>query len=187
MQRLKLFLPLLIFIVLAVFLLNGLERDPNAMPSALIDRPVPEFLLPVLGSYGEGKGERQVDQTIFQGQAALLNVWATWCISCRAEHPFLNKLSQQGVRIVGLNYKDDNVEANKWLSEKGDPYALSIVDASGRMGLDLGVFGAPETYVIDSSGIIRYKHVGVVDDRVWQKYLLPVWQQVTAVKLKTEK
>ncbi|MCL4128627.1 UNVERIFIED_CONTAM: hypothetical protein GTU68_002882 [Idotea baltica] len=148
------------------------------MPSALIDRPVPEFLLPVLGSGGEGKDERQVDQTIFQGQPALLNVWATWCISCRAEHPFLNKLSQQGVRIVGLNYKDDNAEANKWLAEKGDPYALSIVDASGRMGLDLGVFGAPETYVIDNSGIIRYKHVGVVDDRVWQKHLLPIWEQV---------
>ena len=173
MQRIKLFVPLLIFIVLAVFLLNGLERDPNAMPSALIDRPVPEFLLPVLGD-----SARQVDKTIFQGQPSLLNVWATWCISCRAEHPFLNKLSQQGIRIIGLNYKDDNTEANKWLVEKGDPYALSIVDASGRMGLDLGVFGAPETYVIDSLGIIRYKHVGVVDDRVWQKHLLPVWQQV---------
>lgn len=173
MARIKLFVPLLIFIVLAVFLLNGLERDPNAMPSALIDQPIPEFLLPVLGDEN-----RQVDQQLFQGQPALLNVWATWCISCRVEHPFLNNLAQQGIRIIGLNYKDDVVEANKWLSDKGDPYALSIVDSTGRMGLDLGVFGAPETYVVDSSGTIRYKHVGVVDDRVWRQHLLPVWQQI---------
>jgi cytochrome c biogenesis protein CcmG/thiol:disulfide interchange protein DsbE len=173
MQRLKLFVPLFIFIILAVFLLNGLERDPNAMPSALIDRPVPEFSLPVLGDE-----ESVVTQSVFQGQPALLNVWATWCISCRVEHAYLNYLSEQGIRIIGLNYKDDIAEANKWLSEKGDPFALSIVDASGRMGLDLGVFGAPETYVIDSSGTIRYKHVGVVDDRVWKKHLLPVWTAV---------
>lgn len=176
MQRIKLFIPLFIFIILAVFLLNGLERDPNAMPSALINRPVPEFLLPVL--VAEGGDARQVDQRVFQGQPSLLNVWATWCISCRVEHPYLNQLSQQGIRIIGLNYKDDSVEANKWLAEKGDPFVLSIVDASGRMGLDLGVFGAPETYVIDSSGVIRYKHVGVVDDRVWQKHLRPVWMEV---------
>ncbi|MDX2464946.1 MAG: DsbE family thiol:disulfide interchange protein [Porticoccus sp.] len=173
MPRLKLFIPLLIFIVLAVFLLSGLERDPNAMPSALINQPIPEFQLPVLGHE-----TKRVDQQIFQGKPALLNVWATWCISCRVEHPYLNQLSAQGIRIIGLNYKDDKVEANKWLTEKGDPYALSIVDSAGRMGLDLGVFGAPETYVVDSTGTIRYKHVGVVDDRVWQKYLLPVWQQV---------
>jgi cytochrome c biogenesis protein CcmG, thiol:disulfide interchange protein DsbE len=173
MQRLKLFVPLIIFVVLAAFLFNGLERDPNAMPSALIDRPIPEFSLAVLGDETQ-----QVDQRIFQGQPALLNVWATWCISCRVEHPYLNKLAKEGIRIIGLNYKDDIVEANKWLAEKGDPFALSIIDSSGRVGLDLGVFGAPETYVIDSTGTIRYKHVGVVDDRVWQKHLLPVWQQI---------
>jgi len=171
--RLKLFLPLIVFIVLAIFLLNGLERDPNAMPSALIDRPIPDFSLSVLSDEN-----KQVDQTIFQGKPALLNVWATWCFSCRVEHPYLNKLSEKGIRIIGLNYKDDIVAARQWLEEKGDPYALSIVDDTGRMGLDLGVFGAPETYVVDSTGTIRYKHVGVVDDRVWQKHLLPVWQQI---------
>jgi cytochrome c biogenesis protein CcmG/thiol:disulfide interchange protein DsbE len=171
--RLKLFLPLIVFIVLAIFLLNGLDRDPSTMPSALIDRPIPEFSLSMLGDDGNN-----VDQTIFQGKPALLNVWATWCISCRVEHPYLNKLSREGVRIIGLNYKDDIAAARQWLEEKGDPYALSIVDDTGRMGLDLGVFGAPETYVVDSSGTIRYKHVGVIDDRVWQKYLLPVWQQI---------
>ncbi|MDX2349789.1 MAG: DsbE family thiol:disulfide interchange protein [Porticoccus sp.] len=173
MARLKLFLPLIVFIVLALFLFNGLERDPNAMPSALIDRPIPDFSLAVLSDEN-----KQVDQTIFQGKPALLNVWATWCVSCRVEHPYLNKLSEQGIRIIGLNYKDDIVAARQWLEEKGDPYALIIVDDTGRMGLDLGVFGAPETYVVDSTGTIRYKHVGVVDDRVWKKYLLPVWQQI---------
>lgn len=173
MSRLKLFIPLLVFIVLAIFLLNGLERDPNAMPSALIDRPVPVFSLPVLGDE-----QRVESEALFQGRPALLNVWATWCISCRVEHPYLNKLSKQGVRIVGLNYKDDSAEAIKWLDEKGDPYELSVVDARGRLGLDLGVFGAPETYVVDASGTIRYKHVGVVDDRVWQQKILPIWQQL---------
>ncbi|TNE76060.1 MAG: DsbE family thiol:disulfide interchange protein [Gammaproteobacteria bacterium] len=173
MSRLKLFIPLLVFIVLAIFLLNGLERDPNAMPSALIDRPVPAFSLPVLGDE-----QRVESEALFQGRPALLNVWATWCISCRVEHPYLNKLSKQGVRIVGLNYKDDSAEAMKWLDEKGDPYELSVVDARGRLGLDLGVFGAPETYVVDASGTIRYKHVGVVDDRVWQQKILPIWQQL---------
>lgn len=173
MSRLKLFIPLMVFVVLAVFLLNGLERDPNAMPSALVDRPVPEFSLPVLGNE-----QRQVDQSILQGQPTLLNVWATWCIACRVEHAYLNKLSGQGVRIIGLNYKDDLVEAKKWLMEKGDPYELSVIDAKGRLGLDLGVFGAPETYVVDRTGTIRYKHVGVIDDRVWLQKILPVWQQI---------
>lgn len=173
MSRLKLFIPLMVFVVLAVFLLNGLERDPNAMPSALVDRPVPVFSLPVLGNE-----QRQVDQSILQGQPTLLNVWATWCIACRVEHAYLNKLSGQGVRIIGLNYKDDLVEAKKWLAEKGDPYELSVIDAKGRLGLDLGVFGAPETYVVDRTGTIRYKHVGVIDDRVWLQKILPVWQQI---------
>ena len=173
MARLKLFIPLLVFIVLAVFLLNGLERDPNAMPSALINRPVPAFSLPVLGDEARVESE-----ALFRGRPALINVWATWCISCRVEHPYLNKLAQQGVRIIGLNYKDDSAEAAKWLAEKGDPFELSVVDARGRLGLDLGVFGAPETYVVDASGTIRYKHVGVVDDRVWQQKILPVWQQL---------
>lgn len=173
MARLKLFIPLIIFAVLAVFLLNGLKKDPNAMPSALIDRAVPQFSLPVLGDE-----QRLVEQDLFQGRPALFNVWATWCITCRVEHPYLNKLASQGVRIIGLNYKDDRAEAVKWLAEKGDPFELSVVDANGRLGLDLGVFGTPETYVIDGRGTIRYKHVGAIDDRVWQQKILPVWQQL---------
>jgi cytochrome c biogenesis protein CcmG, thiol:disulfide interchange protein DsbE len=163
----------MVFVVLAIFLLNGLERDPNAMPSALIDRPVPVFSLPVLGDE-----TRSVTEVLFQGEPALLNVWATWCVACRIEHPFLNKLADQGIRIIGLNYKDDNAAARKWLMDKGDPYALSVIDARGRMGLNLGVFGAPETYIVDRTGTIRYKHIGVVDERIWRDKLLPIWQKI---------
>lgn len=175
MQRLKLFLPLLVFAGLALLFWQGLKLDPNAMPSALIDRPVPEFSLPTLED-----GGAVVDARIFNGQVTLLNVWATWCISCRVEHPYLNKLSAEGMRIIGLNYKDDVVAAKKWLKDLHNPYELSIVDADGRMGLDLGVFGAPETYVVDAQGVIRYKHVGVVDERVWQRDIAPVVARLKA-------
>lgn len=171
--RLKLFLPLLIFIIVAVFLVVALGRDPNAMPSALLDRSVPEFSLRVLGDE-----DRYVGQEIFLGEPSLLNVWATWCFSCRIEHSYLLKLSSQGVRIVGLNYKDNGKKAKNWLLEMKDPYALSIIDNIGRFAMNLGVFGAPETYLIDGMGIIRYKHVGVIDDRVWYDHLLPVWENI---------
>lgn len=170
MQRFKLFIPLIIFVILAVFFWKGLSLDPSAMPSALIDDPVPNFELPTV------KNESTlVTQDIFKGQVSLLNVWATWCISCRVEHPYLNKLSGEGVPIYGVNYKDDTLAAQKWLQEFHDPYQLSVVDADGRLGIDLGVFGAPETYLIDKRGVIRYKHVGVVDERVWSKILKPLY------------
>jgi len=170
MQRFKLFIPLIIFVILAVFFWKGLSLDPSAMPSALIDDPVPNFELPTV------KNESTlVTQDVFKGQVSLLNVWATWCISCRVEHPYLNKLSGEGVPIYGVNYKDDTLAAQKWLQEFHDPYQLSVVDADGRLGIDLGVFGAPETYLIDQRGVIRYKHVGVVDERVWSKILKPLY------------
>ncbi len=162
MQKLKLFLPLIIFVVLALLLLRGLDRDPSAMPSALIDRPVPSFRLPDLA-----EGDRVFTEALLSGQPALLNVWATWCPSCRFEHPFLLQLAAQGVRIVGLNYKDETTPAREWLTRLGDPYIAIIEDREGSLGLDLGVYGAPETYLVDANGIIRYKHVGVVNERVW--------------------
>jgi len=170
MQRFKLFIPLIIFVILAVFFWKGLSLDPSAMPSALIDDPVPNFELPIVKA-----PSTLVTQDIFKGQVSLLNVWATWCISCRVEHPYLNKLSGEGVAIYGVNYKDDTPAALKWLQEFHDPYQLSIVDADGRLGIDLGVFGAPETYLIDQRGVIRYKHVGIVDERVWSKILKPLY------------
>ncbi|UTA46521.1 DsbE family thiol:disulfide interchange protein [Simiduia sp. 21SJ11W-1] len=175
MQRLKLFIPLFVFAALALLFWRGLSLDPNAMPSALINRPVPAFYLPTLED-----AEQKVDRTLFNGQVTLFNVWATWCISCRVEHPYLNALAGQGVRIIGLNYKDDTTQARKWLEEFHNPYELSVVDADGRLGLDLGVFGAPETYVVDKRGVIRFKHVGVVNDTVWARDLLPVVQALEA-------
>ncbi|RLA42449.1 MAG: DsbE family thiol:disulfide interchange protein [Gammaproteobacteria bacterium] len=190
MERVKLFLPLLIFIVLAVMLYWGLERDPNAMPSALVDRPVPAFTLPALDvdsldtenldvdNLDADKG--LVDEQLFVGKVTLLNVWATWCPSCRIEHPYLAELTAQGVPIIGLNYKDDDEKARRWLLRYGNPYQLVIADHQGRLGLDLGVFGAPETYLIDSTGVIRFKHVGVLNDRVWQSKIAPLYQSLRA-------
>ncbi|MEE4661675.1 MAG: DsbE family thiol:disulfide interchange protein [Halieaceae bacterium] len=169
MKRLKLFLPLAVFLVLAGFLFRGLSLDPQALPSALIDRPMPAFTLPVLGADGAS-----VDEKALSGEVALVNVWATWCASCRVEHPFLTELARQGLAIYGINYKDEDDKALAWLAELGDPYRLNIVDAEGTLGLDLGVYGAPETYVVDARGVIRYRHVGVVNAQVWQDILSPI-------------
>ncbi|MBU3069967.1 DsbE family thiol:disulfide interchange protein [Aestuariicella sp. G3-2] len=169
MSRLKLFIPLMIFVVLAVFFWRGLSLDPTDMPSALIDRPMPAFSLPTVND-----ATRVVSEGDLKGEVTLLNVWATWCISCRVEHPYLVELAAQGVKIVGVNYKDDVQEAQKWLKNLHNPYVYSIVDADGRLGIDLGVFGAPETYVLDRQGVIRYKHVGVIDDKVWTEEIKPI-------------
>lgn len=178
MGRFKLFIPLLVFVLLASFLYWGLERDPNAMPSALVDRPVPLFTLPRLDD------EQQfVTQQVLKGQVTLLNVWATWCFSCRAEHPFLVDLAGRGVVIIGLNYKDDGAEARSWLAQLGNPYKENIVDRDGSLGVDLGVFGAPETYLVDSSGVIRLKHVGVIDERVWQGEIAPLYESLGGVRV----
>jgi cytochrome c biogenesis protein CcmG/thiol:disulfide interchange protein DsbE len=172
--RLKLFAPLLLFVVLALFLFRGLSLDPKEMPSALIDRPLPEFSLPSLGQ------ERLLSRNNVIGKVALFNVWATWCVSCRVEHPYLHLLAKQGVPIYGINYKDDDNDALRWLEELGNPYVANIADREGTLGLDLGVYGAPETYVVDAAGVIRYRHVGVVDERVWQTVLQPLYDELTA-------
>lgn len=173
MSRLKLFIPLMIFVVLAAFFWRGLSLDPTEMPSALIDKPFPVFSLPTL------EDTRQtLTQNDLKGEVSLVNVWATWCIACRVEHPYLVELASQGVRVIGVNYKDDVVEAQKWLKNLHNPYVYSIIDADGRLGIDLGVFGAPETYVVDGNGVIRHKHVGVVDHKVWTEQLQPIVEQL---------
>lgn len=169
-SRLKLFVPLGLFGLLAVLLFRGLSLDPQALPSALIDKPLPSFRLPSLG------GDQPVGPEVLAGQVSLLNVWATWCISCRVEHPYLQRLADSGVNIVGLNYKDDSAAARDWLADLGDPYATNIVDAEGSLGLDLGVYGAPETFFIDRDGVVRYRHVGVIDDRIWTTRLEPIYR-----------
>lgn len=163
MKNLKLFLPLLIFVLLALFLLKGLERDPTELPSALVGKPVPDFSLPDLEA-----PDRMLDASVFEGEVTLLNVWGTWCVACRDEHPFLMDLADEGVRLVGVNYKDDRAAALRWLVDRGDPYAFTIADPDGILGLNLGVYGAPETYLIDSDGVVRARHVGVVNAQVWQ-------------------
>lgn len=170
--RAKLFIPLVIFIVLAGFFWRGLSLDPNAMPSALIDKPFPVFILSKLGDE-----ETQLNRGDLMGNVSLVNVWATWCAACKFEHPVLNALAEQGVNIVGINYKDNSPAALKWLDELGNPYSFNIVDTAGSLGLDLGVFGAPETYLVDKAGVIRHKHVGIVDMQVWETTLKPLYEQ----------
>lgn len=172
MSRLKLFIPLFLFVVLAGFLMRGLQLDPREMPSALIDRPLPEFQLSRLG------GDSPVQRSDVIGEVSFFNVWATWCISCRVEHPYLHMLADLGVPIYGINYKDDSTAALKWLDTLGDPYKLNIEDLEGSLGLDLGVYGAPETYLVDARGVIRYRHVGVINERVWQGVLQPLYQEL---------
>jgi cytochrome c biogenesis protein CcmG/thiol:disulfide interchange protein DsbE len=170
--RLKLFLPVALFVLLALFLFRGLSLDPKEMPSALIDQALPEFTLQDLH---EGTAITRSDVV---GEVALFNVWATWCISCRVEHPYLQFLADQGVAIYGINYKDEDEAARRWLADLGDPYRANIVDTTGGLGLDLGVYGAPETYFVDAADVIRYRHVGVIDERIWRSRLEPIYQEL---------
>jgi cytochrome c biogenesis protein CcmG/thiol:disulfide interchange protein DsbE len=170
-KRAKLFLPLAVFMVLIFFFWRGLSLDPNAMPSALIDKSFPVFTLKRL------QDDMPVYRDSLLGKVNLVNVWATWCAACKYEHPVLNNLAEQGVSIVGINYKDSNAAAKGWLNKLGNPYAFNIVDTQGLLGVDLGVFGAPETYLVDKQGIIRYKHVGIVDMQVWETILKPLYDE----------
>lgn len=170
MKRWILLLPLVIFLGVAVFLYRGLYLDPAELPSALIDKPFPEF------SLRDVQSDKLITRADLLGKPALVNVWGTWCVACRVEHPVLNKLAQQGVVIYGINYKDVNADALKWLKDFHNPYQLNIRDDEGSLGLNLGVYGAPETFLIDSKGIIRHKFVGVVDETVWREQLAVLYQ-----------
>ena len=162
MRRFILFIPLVIFIAIGIFLWRGLQLDPTELPSALLNKPFPQFQVSSL--YDENE---ILNVSELKGEAALVNVWATWCPSCKQEHAQLNRIKAAGYKVIGINYKDDRLKAKIWLEKYLDPYAINIFDEKGLLGLDLGVYGAPETYVIDAEGVIRYKHVGVVDEKVW--------------------
>ena len=176
-MKLKFALPLLGFIALAGFLFKGLSLNPREIPSALIDKPVPQFALPQLGEAG-----KTLTPANWQGKVWLLNVWASWCVSCKDEHPLFVELAKRGElkAFVGLNYKDTQAGAQKWLKELGDPYSVSIVDADGRVGIDLGVYGVPETFVMDKKGIVRYKHVGPISERAWAEKIKPLLLKLEA-------
>jgi len=170
MKRFLLFLPLLAAIIVGVVLFAGIGKDPTKLDSALIGKPVPAFSLRDLK-----QPETTLDEAVFRGEITLLNVWGTWCPSCRDEHDDLMWLAREKkVSIIGLNYKDNRDDALAWLDRLGDPYSKVIYDPKGTLGFDLGVYGAPETFVIDASGVVRYRHVGVVNGDVWERVLLPV-------------
>ena len=175
MKSVRFLAPLLIFVVVAVFLALGLKLDPREVPSPLIDKSAPEFELPRLLQM-----EGVVGTAEMRGEVWLLNVWASWCSACRVEHPLLNDLAgRQIVRIVGLNYKDAPADARSWLREFGNPYDIIAVDREGDVGIDWGVYGVPETFVIDREGVIRYKHIGPADAKVLSETILPVISQLT--------
>ncbi|WP_070963575.1 DsbE family thiol:disulfide interchange protein [Vibrio sonorensis] len=176
MNKKILYIPLVAFMALvAVFALqlakNSAGDDPTKLESVLIGKEVPKFKLEDLAEPG-----KLYDQAIFEGEPLLLNVWATWCPTCYAEHQYLNELAAQGVKIIGLNYKDDRGKAIGWLNDLGNPYLISLFDGNGMLGLDLGVYGAPETFLIDAKGVIRYRHVGDVNPTNWQEKLQPLYQ-----------
>ena len=163
-------IPLGGFFVLVIFLAIGLTRDPRDLPSPLKDKPAPAFKLPQLAA-----ADKSFSPEDLKGKVWLLNVWASWCVSCRQEHPILVSFAKQSsLPIVGLNYKDQQADANMWLARFGDPYVLSAVDADGRVGIDYGVYGVPETYVIDKAGMIRMKHTGPITAESLQKQILPL-------------
>ena len=171
MKRLIFILPLVLFGALAVAFWVGLQRDPSKLPSQLIDRPAPEFSLPPVRAGGEGLSTADL-----RGEPSLLNVFASWCVPCLLEHPILMRLSAEGAPIHGLNWKDDKGAA--WLAEHGDPYARTGLDDTGRTGIDLGVTGVPETFVVDRHGRVRYKHVGPLTPDDWRDTIAPLMREL---------
>ncbi len=169
-------IPLALFVVLAGFLAVGLKLDPREVPSPLIDKAAPSFALPLLGQPGQVIASDQ-----FKGQVWVLNVFASWCVPCLAEHPLVTELARTGqVRVVGLNYKDKTEDATRWLARHGNPYAAVLVDADGRVGIDFGVYGVPETFVIDKAGVIRFKQIGPITPQALREQILPLLAKLNA-------
>lgn len=166
--KLRIYLPLLCLVGLLFFFGKAISRDPHKLPSALINRAVPRFSQPDL------LGGQRITQAIFKGHVSVLHVWATWCITCQREHPVLMDIARkQSVAFYGLNYKDNPHKSRDWLKMYGNPYQRIISDQTGRLGVDLGISGTPETFIIDQRGIIRYKYTGPVSLSVWQDVLAP--------------
>jgi cytochrome c biogenesis protein CcmG/thiol:disulfide interchange protein DsbE len=170
-----LLLPLVLFIALVGFLLIGLHRDPHEVPSPLINKPAPDFKLSQLREPNKTFSPQEM-----RGKVWILNFWGTWCVACREEHPLLLEYSKTGaVPIYGVDYKDERAAAMQMLDEEGDPYALTASDPDGRVSIDYGVYGAPESYLIDRNGVIRFKQIGPITQDVWQKEILPRAKQLS--------
>ena len=169
-RNIRFILPLIIFIVVAGFLYKGLSLNPREVPSPFINKPAPDFSLQKLANMSE-----QFSNKDMLGKVWLLNVWASWCVACRQEHPLLVQMARRGdVPIYGLNYKDAPTQARQWLKQHGDPYVLSAVDYQGNVGIDYGVYGVPETFVIDKRGIIRHKVIGPISFNILNECVMPL-------------
>lgn len=169
-MKAKFLIPLFLFVILVGFLAIGLNRDPHEIPSPLIGKQAPAFELPQLAD-----PQKIFSPDSMKGQPWILNVWASWCVACREEHPVLVELGKLGVApIVGLDYKDKREDAMAMLARQGNPYVLSAFDANGRVGIDYGVYGVPETYVIDKAGVIRFKHIGPITMELLNKKIIPL-------------
>lgn len=167
---LKFLLPLLVAIVLLVSFYFGLQQDPSRIPSPLLDNPAPEYELPSLK-----EPERLVGSASYAGQEVLVNIWATWCPGCRQEHDFLMELAGEGViPIYGLNWRDNRPDALQWLQVLGDPYVESAFDADGRVGIDWGAYGAPETFLVNKDGIVVHKHIAPLTREIWERDFVPL-------------
>ncbi|QFI54298.1 DsbE family thiol:disulfide interchange protein [Aeromonas simiae] len=164
-------IPFIVFMLGALFLFRGLYSDPRKLESVLVGKEVPVFTLQDIFDL-----TKQHDRSLLIGRPMLLNVWATWCPTCYSEHEYLKALASQGIAIIGMNYKDDRTKAIGWLKELGNPYQATLYDPDGMLGLDLGVYGAPETFFIDSQGIIRYRHVGDINPQVWESSLKAIYE-----------
>ena len=170
MRSLRFLIPLAAFAVLVFFLWRGLSLNPREVPSPLIGKPAPAFALPKLGEPGT-----TIRREDLAGKVWVLNVWASWCAPCREEHPLVIAFARRsGVPVYGLNYKDQSAAATRWLQQLGDPYAATLVDADGKAGIDWGVYGVPETFVIDKDGVIRFKHIGPLNEAVIREKLEPL-------------
>lgn len=179
MSRIKLFIPVIAFFVLAAMLWRGLYLDPRTLPSVLIDKPMPEFELQTVEL-----GDKIIGKADLPDEPFLLNIWGSYCLPCLQENPILMSAAEEGLApIVGVNYKDKLNLAQMWLEDNGSPFEFSILDESGRLGIDLGVYGAPETFVVDGNGVIRYKHIGVIDYEAWENEIKPA---IAAVKAESK-
>ena len=179
-RTLKFALPALLFLLVAAFLLVGLYRDPQKIPSPLIDRPAPTFTLPLLPTR-EASAEGQFATSQLAGKPYVLNVWASWCAPCLQEHPYLVELAREKLMpLVGVDYKDDPNQARAWLARHGNPYSVVAADRDGRVAIEWGVYGVPETFIVDAAGMIRYKHIGPVTRDVLDQKLLPLLRQLAA-------
>jgi cytochrome c biogenesis protein CcmG/thiol:disulfide interchange protein DsbE len=168
--------PLIIFVMLGLLLAYGLNLDPRRIPSPLIGKPLPAFTLATVADPA-----RKLSRDDLRGRVYLLNVWASWCVACREEHPVLLAMAREKrVPLIGLNYKDQRGDALALLQAKGNPYDVSVVDADGRVGIDWGVYGVPETFVVDKQGVIRYKQIGPITPEAWEQTLLPLVQKLSA-------